>query len=109
MSEFVSADIFKIANFAEKKDEISKEFDSIKEKFDSINATLLSKWKGEGAKAYEDETNHILENIGGIKDVLDSINDGVITDIRNIYSTLDEDLAEFNLNPQSAEDENSGG
>lgn len=109
MSEFVSADIFKIANFAEEKDKVSKEFDSIKEKFDSINATLLSKWKGEGAEAYKYETDHILENIGGIKDVLDSINDGVIKDIRDIYSTLDKDLAEFNLNPQAAEDNNSGG
>lgn len=55
-----------------------------------------------GANAYRKETDHILENIGGIKDILDSINNSAVKDIRENYSKLDEDLAEFNKNPQAS-------
>lgn len=109
MSEFVSADISKISKFEKDSAETIAEFNSIIEKFDSINATLLRAWKGEGADAYKKETDHILENIGGIKDILDSINNGVVKDIKDIYTQLDNDLGEFNKNPQAAEDETSGG
>ena len=98
-SGFVSVDISKISKF---------ESDSaIKSRFESINAVLLGKWKGKGADAYQQETDHILENIGGIKDVLDSINNSVIKDIKECYQQLDNDLGEYNRNPQSAE--SSGG
>lgn len=100
---FVSADIDKIAQFEKKSQEAITEFDAIKTKFDEINATLLGKWKGEGADAYKAETEHILEKIGGIKDILDGINNGVVKDIKDNYLKLDEQLSEFNKNPQSAE------
>lgn len=106
-SAFVSADIGKIAKFMSESEEVMKEFDDIKEKFNSINATLLSQWKGEGAEAYKKETDHILENIGGIKDILDSINNGAVKSIKDEYTKLDNELAEFNKNPQSGE--NNGG
>lgn len=108
-SRFVSVDTFKIAEFQKESMDINNEFNSIKEKFNSINTALLDKWEGEGAEAYRYETEHILENIGGIKDILDSINEGVLVDIRNVYCTLDNDLSEYNRNPQSAENESSGG
>lgn len=99
--KFVSADIEAIARFIDQSPDVIKEFDEIKKKFDSINSTLLKTWKGEGAEAYKKETDHILENIGGIKDVLDGINNGAIKDIRDQYSKLDEELGEFNRNPQT--------
>ncbi|OPX42020.1 hypothetical protein CLHUN_40790 [Ruminiclostridium hungatei] len=102
-ASFISADIDKIAQFQEKSAEAITEFDAIKTKFDEINATLLGKWKGEGADAYKAETDHILEKIGGIKDILDGINNGVVNDIKDNYLKLDEQLSEFNKNPQSAE------
>lgn len=102
---FVSVDIAKIAKFESDSAEAIAEFDSIKREFESINAVLLGKWKGKGADAYQKETGHILENIGGIKDVLDSINNSVVKDIRECYRQLDNDLGEFNRNPQSAEDD----
>jgi len=43
---------------------------------------LLSKWKGEGADAYRQETDNILANIGGIRDVLDAINNGAVKAIK---------------------------
>lgn len=100
---FVSADIDKIAQFEEKSQEAITEFDAIKTKFNDINETLLGKWKGEGADAYKSETDHILEKIGGIKDILDGINNGVVKDIKENYLKLDEQLGEYNKNPQSAE------
>ena len=98
---FISADIAAIAEFLKRSEAAIKEFDSIKKDFNDINKELLKKWKGDGADTYKYETDHILENIGGIKDVLDCINNGAIKDIREMYSKLDEDLAEFNKNPTS--------
>ena len=100
---FVSADIDKIEKFESDSADAIKEFDAIKNKFNEINGTLLSKWKGEGADAWRLESDHILENIGGIKDVLDSINNGAVKDVKDSYNTLDGELGEFNKNPQSAE------
>lgn len=98
---FVSADIDKIMQFEKESEEAITEFDAIKEKFDEINATLLEKWKGDGAVAYTKEVNHILENIGGIKDILDGINNGAVKDVKDNYLKLDDELGEFNKNPQS--------
>ena len=105
-SGFVSVDISKISKFQSDSAEAIAEFSAIKSRFESINAVLLGKWEGKGADAYRQETDHILENIGGIKDVLDSINNSVIKDIKECYQQLDNDLGEFNRNPQS---ESSGG
>lgn len=100
---FVSADIGKIAEFERKSQEVITEFDAIKTKFNGINATLLGKWKGEGADAFKKETDHILENIGGIKDILDGLNNGVVKDIKDNYIKLDTELGDFNRNPSSGE------
>ncbi|MCM1534913.1 MAG: hypothetical protein NC126_03200 [Clostridium sp.] len=104
MAEFISADISKIAKFESDSVEAIAEFNSIKDKFESINATLLGKWQGEGADAYRNEAAHILENIGGIKDILDSINNSVVKDIKNNYLELDNALGEFNRDPSSGEE-----
>lgn len=92
MSGFVSADIEKLMTIPSRSEEAIAEFDSIKDEFDRINQTLLSKWSGQGADAYEQEADHILENIGGISDVLNSITNGVLKDIIDAYNKLDEDL-----------------
>lgn len=103
--EFVSADIGKLEKFRADSAEAKTEFNSIKETFNSINSTLLSKWKGEGAEAYKFETDHILDNIGGIADVLDAINsdEGAFGAIISNYNSLDQELAEFNKNPPTEE------
>lgn len=106
-SQFVSADISKLSKFISDSQEVIKEFDNIKEKFNSINSTLLDKWKGEGAQAYKTQTDHILDNIGGIRDVLDSINNSAVKSIKEEYTKLDNQLEEFNRNPESSN--SSGG
>ena len=100
---FVSADISKIEQFESKSQEVITEFDAIKTKFSEINSTLVSKWKGEGSVAYKTKTDNIIEKIGGIKDILDGINNSVVKDIKNNYMMLDEALGEFNKNPESGE------
>lgn len=99
MANFISADIEKISQFEKKSQEAIAEFDNIKSKFEEINATLLRKWAGEGADSYKDETDHILEKIGSIKDILDGIN-GIVKDIKDNYLKLDQELGEFNRNPE---------
>lgn len=98
---FVSADIDKIIQFEKESEEAITEYNAIREKFNEVNTTLLSKWKGDGAKAYNKEVKHILENIGGIKDILDGINNGVVKDVKENYLKLDNELEEFNRNPKS--------
>lgn len=98
---FVSADIEKMEKFESESKEAIQEFDDIKDKFNEINSVLLNKWQGDGADAYKTETDHILENIGGIADILDSINNSVLQDIIDNYNKLDEELGEFNRNPST--------
>ena len=104
-TNFVSADIEKLVQFEKKGDEAIRESNAIKDRFNEINETLLSKWKGEGRDAYKQEADHIMDNIGGIKDILDAINNEAIRDTRDIYLQLDEQLGEFNRNPQAASEE----
>lgn len=104
-TKFVSADIEKFVQFEEQSGRAIEEFDAIKNKFNDINATLLNQWKGEGRDAYKKESDHIMENIGGIKTILDSINNDVIKGVKDTYLKLDEELGEFNKNPRAAEGE----
>ena len=99
--EFVSADIDKLVQFEKDSADAVKEFNAIKKEFESINTTLLNNWQGVGAEAYKKETDHILEKIGSIEDVLKTINEGVIKDIKDNYLKLDEELGEFNKNPKT--------
>ncbi len=104
-SKFVSVDTAKIADFERQSEEVISEFAAIKEQFKKINGELLDAWDGSGAGAYKFETDHILEKIGGVESVLNSINESAVKDIRSIYSDLDEQLGAFNKNPYSEEGE----
>lgn len=99
MGAFIEADIGKLENFISGCQDAITEFDAIKQEFNDINSTLLTNWKGAGADAYKKETDHILENLTVLKDVVDDINNGVINDIIENYNKLDEELGEFNKNP----------
>ena len=103
-SQFVSADTAKIAEFEKQSAEAIKEFADIKSEFQRINRDLLSSWKGAGANAYKYETDHILEKIGSVEDALNAINEGAVKNIHENYSSLDEELGEFNRNPSSDEE-----
>lgn len=98
---FKSADTAKIAEFEKQSAEAIREFADIKKEFEKINGDLLVAWKGAGANAYKYETDHILEKIGSVEDVLNAINESVVRDIRSTYSEADEQLGEFNKNPYS--------
>lgn len=102
---FVSADTSKIADFETQSAEAIKEFADIKAEFNRINRDLLSAWKGTGANAYQYETDHILEKIGSVEDVLKAINEGAVKNIRENYDKVDEELGEFNRNPNSGEED----
>ncbi len=104
---FVSADIGKITKFISESEAAITEFDAIKDEFNSINSTLLSKWKGQGADAYKKETDHILDNIGGIRDVLNSMNSETVKSIVDEYTRIDNELGEYNKNPPT-EGDNGG-
>lgn len=102
-TNFISADIEKLIQFENDSAEAIVEFNAIKEAFNDINSTLLKNWQGEGADAYKKETDHILEKIGGIEEILKSINEGIIKDVKDSYVKLDEQLAEYNKNPEGSE------
>lgn len=101
---FVSADISKIADFEKDSPEVIKEFSDIQEEFKRINSELLAAWEGAGADAYKKETDSILEKIGSVETVLNSINESVVKDIRAAYNEMDEALSDFNKNPGGGEE-----
>jgi uncharacterized protein YukE len=99
MGAFIEADIGKLESFKSQSLESISEFAKIKEDFGTLNTNLLAKWKGVGADAYKYETDHIMENLGGVEEVLNGINDGVLSDIIDNYNKLDDELSAFNINP----------
>ena len=98
-SGFVSADIGRIAEFERDSADAIKKFAAIKTEFERINSVLLGTWKGAGADAYKYETDHILEKIGSVEDVLNAINEGAVKSIRTTYDEFDEEMGQFNQNP----------
>ena len=99
MGAFIEADIGKLEGVTTKGQEIITEFNKIKSDFETINSTLLSNWKGYGADAYKYETDHIMENLVNVEEVINSINDSAINDIIDNYNKLDEELGDFNIDP----------
>lgn len=95
---FVSVDIGKLDGFIKKSAETIKEFNSIKKDFETANKQLLKSWKGIGADAYKAETDNIFEKVGGIADVLNTINEGVVKDLINTYKKVDQELHDYNVN-----------
>ncbi len=96
MAEFVRADIAKLESFIKESEDAIKEFSAIRTEFDRINNTLLANWDGVGSGAYSKVAKNITEKIGGIKDVLDTINNSVVKDLVEQYKNLDRELAEYN-------------
>ncbi len=96
MAKFVRADIGKLEGFVTGSEEAIKEFAAIRKEFDRINNTLLENWKGSGRASYRKVAENITEKIGGIKDVLETINDTVVKDLIAQYHSVDKELAEFN-------------
>ena len=81
MADFVKADIGKLESFITDSEDAIKEFGDIKDEFDRINKDLLANWKGSGSSSYKQVSDHILEKVGGIQDVLNTINDCVVKDL----------------------------
>ena len=96
MSEFVRADIGKLESFISESEEAIKEFAAIRNEFDRINRTLISNWEGSGKNSYSRVAEHITEKIGGIQDILNTINDQVVKDLVNQYHEIDKNLGEYN-------------
>jgi uncharacterized protein YukE len=103
-SKFVSVDTSKITKFKNDSKDAIKEFKEIKKEFKRINKELLAAWEGEGAEAYKFETDNILEKIKSVDDVLDAINNGAVSEIRQSYSDMDDEMGEYNKNPYPEED-----
>lgn len=103
-SKFRSVDITKIAEFVDACPQLISDFNSIKERFQSINSTLLGMWDGEGADEYRFEADSILEKIGDLGNVLYEITEGSLKEIRSAYSDTDEELGAFNRDPSKAQE-----
>lgn len=99
MKEFIIADIGKLERFVTESEEAIKEFASIRNEFDRINNRLLSNWEGSGKDSYEYVAKNITQKIGGIKEVLDVINNTVVKDVIEKYKKVDKDLGDYNRNP----------
>ncbi len=96
MEDFIRADIGKLESFLTGSEEAIKEFADIRTEFDRINSTLLANWDGIGSSSYKSVSDHILEKVGGIQEVLNTINDTIIRDLVEQYHSIDTELGESN-------------
>lgn len=96
MNEFIKADIGKLESFITDSEEAIKEFAAIRTEFDRINRVLLANWEGSGRTSYNKVAAHITEKIGGIQDILNTINDTIIKDLVYQYNAIDRELGEYN-------------
>lgn len=104
MADFIRADIGKLEGFLKDSAEAIKEFAAIRTEFDRINRTLLSNWEGSGRSSYKEEAYHITEKIGGIEEILNTINDTVVKDLVDQYKAIDKDLGEYNRTAGESEE-----
>ena len=105
MAVFVKADIGKLESFITDSAEAIKEFGDIRKEFERINKDLLDNWKGSGKSSYKDVSDHILEKVGGIQDVLNTINDTVVKDLVAQYNQIDKELGDYNKTAGDPEEE----
>ena len=103
--EFKRADIGKLESFVSESEEAIREFAAIRDEFDRINRTLLSNWQGSGKEAYKNVADHITEKVGGIKEILDTINDKALKDIIEKYHSMAAELGEYNRHAGDPEEE----
>lgn len=96
MAEFIRADIGKLESFITESEEAIREFSAIRTEFDRINRDLLANWDGLGKSAYSRVSGHITEKIGGIQDILNTINDTIVKDLVSQYNEIDKSLGEYN-------------
>lgn len=97
--KFHSVDLVKVGTFIDRSPGIIREFEEIKTEFNRINQTLLDKWDGEGSDAYQTESESILQKIGDLGDVLETLTTGAVSDLRQSYSDFDEEMKTFNEDP----------
>lgn len=93
---FIKADIGAVSTFETDSSSAKEEFKSIQNDFKNVNSTLLAKWVGQGANAYKDETDDILERCGEIAGTLDAIIEATAK-IKQQYLDTDEALKQENL------------
>lgn len=98
MGRFVSADIGAMERFFSRGAELVTEFNSIKSEFESTHRTLNAVWNGYAGEAYQNFSDDVLENIGDLGTVLQSINES-IQGVIDAYNNMDEELAAYNRNP----------
>lgn len=96
MADFIKADIGKLESFITESGEAIKEFAAIRTEFERINNTLLANWDGVGKASYKSVSEHILEKVGGIQEVLKTINDTIVNDLVEQYHSVDKELGESN-------------
>lgn len=96
MADFIRADIGKLESFLTGSEEAIREFAAIRTEFERINNALISSWDGDGKSAYKKVAENITEKIGGVQDVLNTINDTVVRDLVDQYNAIDRDLGEYN-------------
>jgi uncharacterized protein YukE len=100
MSEYKLLDTGVFNVFIDKQGEFVKEYNAIKEEYDSIVSDLTDIWRGRGADAFRSDANTVKSNIVGIGDMLRTMCDMLI-DCRDVFHECD--TAVGNSNREAAE------
>jgi WXG100 family type VII secretion target len=95
---FVLLDTDAIDAAISKKEDFLSRYDQINQDFDRIVETLRENWRGEGARAFENDAQEVRTNLTGIYDILKTMCD-VLTDCRNVIGEMDSAIGKYNREP----------
>ena len=82
-------DVNKIRDFIEKGASFSTRSDDINKSIgDTVRDLLDNHWKGDGADAFKTDTENVMANISGVKEILDTMC-STLSECVQIYEQVD--------------------
>ena len=84
-----------IMDFISKENEIKREYQEMRDRYNAIVKELTENWKGRGADAFADDSKKVVANIAGIEDVLSTVCD-TLNDCLEIIRESDSSLGAGN-------------
>lgn len=97
MAEYEKLDTQAFENFISSRESLISRYNSITTRYKQTVKTLIENWKGKGADAFEEDSEKVIANLGGIQDILITMCD-TLRDCREIFGECDTSLRENNIN-----------
>lgn len=91
MAEYKLLDTSYFDDFINQTSKWVNEYERIQKQYDAIVKYLANNWKGNGAKAFQEDAKHIKSTIIGIGDILKTMCD-MLYDCKDVFMESDQTL-----------------